>query len=53
MKGVLPDPTVLAADATVLVALAVVPTLVRNAITVATASTGKRTCRTETVTLEI
>lgn len=43
MTGVHLHLTVLAADATVLAALVVAPTLVRNAITAATASTGKGT----------
>ena len=45
--GVLPLPTVLAADATVLVALVVVPNLATNAISAAMASTGKGTYRIE------
>jgi len=49
MTGVLHHPTVLAADATVHAVLAVVPILVTNATTVATASTEKGTSRTGTV----
>lgn len=54
MTDVLPLLTVLAVDAIVLVAL-VVPTLVKTAITVATASTGKGKgiCRIETVKPEM